>query len=57
LKWLDSLTREELHALHSDDHEGKVNWDFAVPPEVEDSKDPESIIDKVGNLKSVPQEQ
>ena len=30
LEWLDSLTREELHALHSDDHEGKINWEFAV---------------------------
>ena len=30
LEWLDSLTRDELHALHSDDHEGKINWEFAV---------------------------
>lgn len=32
LSWLDSLTREELHALHSDDHENKINWNYAVRP-------------------------
>ena len=35
--WLESLSREELHALHSDDHEDKVNWEFAVPQEPADS--------------------
>lgn len=30
LDWLNSLTRDELHALHSDDHEKKINWDYAV---------------------------
>ena len=43
LAWLETLTREELHALHSDDHEKKVNWDYArkpsAPAENEDSAD------------------
>ena len=30
LAWLETLTRDELHSLHSDDHEGKVDWDYAV---------------------------
>ena len=32
LNWLDTLSRDELHALHSDDHENKVNWSYAVRP-------------------------
>ena len=28
--WLESLSRGELHALHSDDHEGKVNLKYVV---------------------------
>ena len=28
--WLATLTREELHSLHSDEHENKVQWKFAV---------------------------
>ena len=28
--WLESLTRGELHALHSDDHEGKVNLKHVI---------------------------
>lgn len=32
LGWLNSLTRDELHALHSDDHENKINWNYAVRP-------------------------
>lgn len=32
LGWLGSLTRDELHALHSDDHENKINWTYAVRP-------------------------
>ena len=36
LNWLDGLTRDELHALHSDDHENKIDWSYAVrPKEVE----------------------
>ena len=30
LDWLETLTRDELHALHSDDHEKKVAWTYAV---------------------------
>lgn len=30
IEWLETLTRDELHALHSDDHEKKVNWNHAV---------------------------
>jgi hypothetical protein len=32
LVWLGTLTREELHSLHSDDHEKKVNWQYARKP-------------------------
>ena len=45
LAWLETLTRDELHSLHSDDHEKKVNWDYArkyvEPPEPEPQVDPE----------------
>ncbi len=30
IEWLASLSRDELHALHSDDHEKKVQWSYAV---------------------------
>ncbi len=30
--WLASLTPSEVQALHSDDHEGRVNWQYAVRP-------------------------
>lgn len=30
--WLKGLTREEINSLHSDDHEGRVNWKYAVRP-------------------------
>jgi len=41
LLWLETLTREELHALHSDDHEKKVNWNYArKPSEIPASEDP-----------------
>ena len=49
LAWLETLTRDELHSLHSDDHEKKVNWDYArkyvEPPEPEPQVDPESQIE------------
>lgn len=32
LAWLETLTRDELHSLHSDDHEDKVNWVYAQKP-------------------------
>lgn len=32
LLWLETLTRDELHSLHSDDHEEKVNWLYAKKP-------------------------
>lgn len=28
--WLQSLSNKELQSLHSDDHEGRVKWDYAV---------------------------
>ena len=28
--WLKSLSKAELQSLHADDHEGKVNWNYAV---------------------------
>lgn len=30
--WLKTLPRDELNALHSDDHEGTVKWEFVVRP-------------------------
>ena len=38
LTWLDALTRDELHALHSDDHENKIDWSHAVRPKEFESK-------------------
>lgn len=32
-QWLATLSRDELHALHSDDHEKKVDWTYAVRAE------------------------
>ncbi len=29
--WLASLSWAELQSLHSDNHEGKVNWQYAQP--------------------------
>lgn len=30
-EWLLGLSNAEIQSLHSDDHEGKVKWDFVVP--------------------------
>lgn len=30
--WLESLSQAELESLHSDVHEGRVHWDYAVRP-------------------------
>ncbi|MCH2132013.1 MAG: hypothetical protein MK179_22970 [Pirellulaceae bacterium] len=31
LDWLNSLDRAQLHALHSDDHENRVQWTYVTP--------------------------
>lgn len=33
LAWLRSLTIAELHSLHSDDHEGRINWASVQRPQ------------------------
>jgi hypothetical protein len=30
--WLQSLSYAEIQSLHSDDHEGRVKWQYAVRP-------------------------
>ena len=42
LLWLETLTRDELHSLHSDDHEEKVNWLYAKKPSVTPEADSEA---------------
>ena len=59
LAWLETLTRDELHSLHSDDHEKKVNWGYArkyvEPPEPEPQVDPEPKGDPEPQVESEPQ--
>jgi len=31
-QWLKSLTWQELQSLHSDDHEGRVKWEYVIRP-------------------------
>lgn len=58
LAWLETLTRDELHSLHSDDHEKKVNWDYArkyvEPPEPEPQVDPEAQGDPEAQVDPEP---
>lgn len=35
-EWLQGLSNAEIQSLHSDDHEGKVRWDFVVPGKAAD---------------------
>lgn len=31
-RWVAGLTRSEAESLHSDDHEGRVQWNYVVRP-------------------------
>jgi len=30
IEWLKTLSYNEIQSLHSDDHEGRVNWSYAI---------------------------
>lgn len=30
IEWLKSLSYHQIQSLHADDHEGRVNWNYAV---------------------------